>query len=107
MDIELETTRHHVHDHTGITTCEKRHCHLHPGTTGIGILMDNTHYHEIIGRTTYIYDHFHTYCANTGPAISLPGGAHTHYTSFTTSYDSGHHHKITGFVMPVEMERME
>ena len=48
------------------------------------------------------HGHFHTYRARTGPAIELPGGYHTHFASFSTSFDEGHNHQIQGFVMATQ-----
>lgn len=64
----------HVHEHTGLTTCNDGHCHIHPGVTGIPLPYGQSHYHEIAGATTYDDGHYHQYCANTGLAAPLPGG---------------------------------
>jgi hypothetical protein len=98
MDPLLDDNRYHVHDHTGITSCDHQHCHIRPGVTSTPIPRDRTHYHEITGATTYQNRHFHTYRATTSPAIPLPNGYHTHYISFSTSYDAGHRHQIKGFI---------
>ena len=71
---------------------------IRPGVTSTPIPRDRTHYHEITGATTYQNRHFHTYRATTSPAIPLPNGYHTHYISFSTSYDAGHRHQIKGFI---------
>lgn len=94
----------HVHDHTGITSCNDRHCHVHPGVTGPPVPYNNTHYHEIIGQTTYQDGHYHTYRAPTSTAVALPGGYHTHYASFSTSLNDEHRHEITGYVAPLKPE---
>lgn len=89
----------HVHDHTGITSCNDGHCHLHPGVTGTPIYEGRNHYHPLKGATTYVDGHFHIYDTNTSYAIPLPDGYHTHHVSFTTSYDDGHRHQVMGYVM--------
>jgi hypothetical protein len=93
----------HVHDHTGITTCEMGHCHIHPGITSTPLNdgSGRNHFHRIIGGTTYDHGHFHSYDAATGPAIMLPQGFHTHFASFSTSFNEGHSHRIMGFTTPV------
>lgn len=93
---------HHIHDHTGMTSCNDGHCHIHPGVTSLPIMQGESHYHEIIGATTFQDEHYHNYRACTGPAINLIDGYHTHYASFETSYNDGHVHNITGFVIPVK-----
>jgi hypothetical protein len=94
----------HVHEHTGLTTCNDGHCHIHPGVTSIPIQNGASHYHEIIGATTYEDGHHHVYRAYTGLAVSLINGYHTHYTSFKTSYADGHIHNATLYVMVVKPE---
>lgn len=102
-----DSYRRHVHDHTGITSCSREHCHIHPGITSTPIpdMNSRSHYHEIIGGTTYNHGHFHTYRARTGPAITLPNGYHTHFARFSTSFNEGHSHEIEGFVMPTRHEQ--
>ncbi|MCL6612965.1 MAG: YmaF family protein [Peptococcaceae bacterium] len=95
----------HLHDHTGLTTCQDGHCHIHPGVTSIPIRQEGTHIHEIIGATTYVDGHYHTYRTFTGPAVHLPGGFHTHYVSFTTSFVDGHVHNVMGYVMATPSEK--
>lgn len=95
---EHEPARLHVHDHSGLTSCSREHCHLHPGVTSPPIYHGRSHYHEIYGATTFDHNHHHVYRAVTGPAIELPHGYHTHFVSFKTSFNLGHEHKITGFV---------
>ena len=92
----------HVHEHTGLTTCNDGHCHIHPGVTSIPIQHGSSHYHEIVGATTYQDGHFHVYRTNTGLATPLPGGYHTHYASFKTSLADGHIHKAVLYVMAVQ-----
>lgn len=94
---EYET--YHVHDHTGLTTCNNGHCHIHPGVTSIPIPYGDSHIHQITGATTYEHGHFHTYNAYTGPEIELPNGFHTHYVSFDTNVALAHTHNVTGYVM--------
>jgi hypothetical protein len=96
----------HVHDHTGLTTCNDGHCHIHPGVTSIPIQHGSSHYHEIVGATTYQDGHYHVYRTNTGLATPLPGGYHTHYASFTTSIADGHIHNATLYIMAIK-ERMK
>lgn len=94
----------HVHDHSGLTSCSREHCHLHPGVTSPPIYCDGSHYHEIWGATSYDRGHHHVYYAVTGPAIPLPHGYHTHYTVFKTSFDLDHEHQVAGFVQGVKEE---
>ncbi|MDD3654128.1 MAG: YmaF family protein [Desulfotomaculaceae bacterium] len=94
----------HVHDHTGLTTCNDGHCHMHPGVTSIPIPYGSSHYHEITGATTYDDGHFHAYCATTGVAVPLPEGFHTHYICFNTSVADGHTHVIMEYVKAVKTE---
>lgn len=94
----------HVHDHTGLTTCQDGHCHIHPGVTSIPIPQGNTHIHEIVGATTYQDGHHHVYRAYTEPAVYLPNGFHTHFTAFTTSFADGHTHDVMGYVMASKSE---
>lgn len=96
-----EQARLHVHDHTGITSCDMGHCHIHPGVTGPPIPTGSGgHYHQIIGQTTYDLCHYHVYNACTGNEIMLPDGQHTHFISFQTSFNFGHSHNIVGYVKP-------
>ncbi len=95
-----EQARMHVHDHTGITSCNEGHCHMHPGVTGPPIPAGSSHYHEIIGATTYDHGHYHVYKACTELAVHLPDGQHTHFACFRTSFNFGHDHMITGYVKP-------
>ncbi len=92
----------HVHEHTGLTTCNDGHCHIHPGVTSIPIQHGTSHYHEIVGATTYQDGHFHVYRTNTGLAAPLSGGYHTHYASFATSFVDGHIHNAALYVMAVQ-----
>jgi hypothetical protein len=92
----------HVHEHTGLTTCNDGHCHIHPGVTSIQIQHGTSHYHEIVGATTYQDGHFHVYRTNTGLAAPLSGGYHTHYASFATSFVDGHIHNAALYVMAVQ-----
>jgi hypothetical protein len=92
----------HVHDHTGITSCNDGHCHVHPGVTGPAIPYGENHYHEIIGATTYQDGHYHSYNAITSLAVTLPGGYHTHFGDFETTFDDGHRHMIKGYVESVK-----
>ncbi len=88
----------HVHDHTGITSCNQGHCHIHPGVSGPPIPNGASHCHQIIGQTTFNHGYYHVYNAYTGLAIMLPNGQHTHYVSFRTSCNFGHDHMIEGYV---------
>lgn len=90
--------RQHVHVHNGLTTCDEGHCHLHPGVSGPPVFRGNTHYHRIYGMTSYDRGHFHFYDGWSGPAVVLPNGEHTHFVAFSTSFNEGHQHRITGFV---------
>ena len=97
-------THGHVHDHTGITSCNDRHCHIHPGVTSPPIAAGQSHYHQIVGATTYQDGHYHTYSARTETAVALPNGSHTHHFLFRTSFEDGHTHNISGWVMAVKPE---
>ncbi|MTI79662.1 MAG: hypothetical protein FH758_02095 [Firmicutes bacterium] len=91
----------HVHDHTGITSCNDKHCHVHPGVTGPAMPCGDSHYHKIVGATTFRDNHYHEYNAKTSPAVQLPGGYHTHYGEFKTTYVDGHIHNIKGYIQAV------
>ncbi|TYO96936.1 YmaF family protein [Desulfallas thermosapovorans] len=93
-----DMARMHVHEHTGLTSCNEGHCHIHPGVTGPPIPDGSSHYHQIIGQTTYDRGHYHVYNACSGPAVMLPCGQHTHFASFRTSFNLGHDHMIEGYV---------
>ncbi|OPX90213.1 MAG: YmaF family protein [Pelotomaculum sp. PtaB.Bin104] len=97
----------HVHDYSGLTTCNDGHCHNHPGVTSIPIPYGSSHYHQIVGATTYDDGHFHVYCAATGVAVPLPDGYHTHFTSFTTSVADGHTHGVMEYVKAIKPEEEE
>ncbi|HBV95569.1 MAG TPA: hypothetical protein DEF36_00760 [Desulfotomaculum sp.] len=97
----------HVHDYTGITTCNDGHCHIHPGVTSIPISYGGSHIHQIAGATTYQDGHYHMYNAYTSTAVGLPNGYHTHYNSFSTNFVDGHIHNIMGYVMATEEKEKE
>ncbi|NLW07074.1 MAG: hypothetical protein GX039_03700 [Clostridia bacterium] len=90
----------HVHDHSGKTSCDRGHAHLHPGVTGPPIPYDCSHYHNLCGITTFDFGHTHAYNAMTGPAIELPDGMHTHAVQFETNVVEEHSHRVMGFVVP-------
>lgn len=102
-----EQARLHVHEHSGLTTCDKGHSHLHPGVTGPPIQSGASHYHQFFGQTSYDHGHYHIYHAVTGMAIMLPDGQHTHFVSTKTSYNFGHCHGITGYVTPAPDENQQ
>ncbi|AKX94625.1 hypothetical protein MTHERMOG20_09950 [Moorella thermoacetica] len=93
----------HVHDHSGKTSCELGHAHMHPGVTGLPRPVNNSHDHILQGITTFDHGHTHSYYTITGPAIDLPGGMHTHYVYFETNEVDGHRHRVQGFVVPAAM----
>lgn len=100
-----QLARQHVHDHSGITSCDHGHCHMHPGVTGPPIPTgNNNHYHELKGLTTYDHGHHHYYCARTEQAVFLSNGQHTHYVDFRTSFNLDHDHRINGYVQVIEAE---
>jgi len=101
-----EQARLHVHDHTGKTSCDQGHSHMHPGVSGPPIPHGQSHVHEIRGLTTFDSRHHHFYCAYTGPEIELSSGYHTHYASFRTTYNFGHDHQVEGFVQITPEEPM-
>ena len=97
----VDRTTQHVHGHTGVTSCNNGHSHMHPGVSGPPLHLDGNHVHEVSGRTTFDKGHFHFYRARSGPAIPLPGGYHTHMVRVRTSFNEGHDHEILGFLDPV------
>ncbi|WP_422448544.1 YmaF family protein [Thermoanaerobacterium sp. DL9XJH110] len=101
---ETDKTRRHVHSHSGLTSCNDGHCHMHIGITGtpIATTVFRRHYHEIEGITTFSDGHFHYLRTSTRPSVLLPGGYHTHFFSFSTSFNDGHEHRLSGFVEAVK-----
>lgn len=95
----------HVHDHSGKTSCDHEHAHLHPGVTGPPVPKEcsHKHIHNLWGLTTFDYEHTHAYNAMTGPDIDLPEGMHTHWVQFDTNIVKGHKHRVMGFVVPSKM----
>jgi hypothetical protein len=89
----------HVHEHSGLTSCNDRHCHMHPGVTGGPISRGRSHVHPVDGKTTYDDGHTHAYRTMTGLAVPLPNGYHTHCVRFTTMVTDGHQHHVQGYVV--------
>lgn len=100
MTTKLNKKDGHTHGHTGATTCQKGHVHLHPGVTSVPIPTKEGHVHKIWGNTTFDDGHIHYYEAYTGPQITLPNGYHTHYVEIKTTRNDGHTHTIKGFTQP-------
>ncbi len=96
----------HVHDHSGKTSCDEGHSHLHPGVSGPPIPYGQSHIHEVRGLTTFDFRHHHAYFAYTGPEIELSAGYHTHYIYFRTSRNFGHNHQVEVFVQVTPKETM-
>lgn len=88
----------HVHDHSGKTSCDDGHAHLHLGVTGPPRPSRDGHTHLLRGLTTFDDGHTHAYSAESGPAIGLPGGFHTHYFSLATNLVDGHRHRAMGYL---------
>lgn len=95
----------HVHDNTGLTTCNDGHCHIRPGVTSTPISYGGSHIHQVVGATTYQDGHYHSYNAYTSTAVGLPNGFHTHYISFATNFVDGHIHNVMGYVMATKEEK--
>ncbi|MBA4535923.1 hypothetical protein H1Z61_01895 [Bacillus aquiflavi] len=102
MQMSMDTSRVsiHTHGHSGATTCQDGHVHLHPGVTSKAIETERGHVHKISGNTTFDDGHIHYYEAYTSPPIPLPNGYHTHYVEIRTTENDGHIHIIKGFTEP-------
>ncbi|MDD4781530.1 MAG: YmaF family protein [Tissierellia bacterium] len=51
----------------------------------------DNHVHNIVFRTDFYENHFHTFCGKTCPAIRV-GDRHVHFLKDVTSFNDGHRH---------------
>jgi YmaF family len=100
MKEDKEEKKGHTHGHSGATTCQDGHVHLHPGVTSTPIETEEGHIHYMSGNTTFDDGHIHQYETYTSIPIPMPGGYHTHYVEIRTTRDDGHTHVIKGFTEP-------
>lgn len=96
----------HVHSYNGKTSFVNNHDHVFMGVTSSPIEYQDSHIHDLWGITTYDANHMHGYKKETGPAIKLPDGSHTHRFEANTNRVEGHRHLMEGKVNPVEMEKV-
>lgn len=85
----------HVHEFLGSTKIAEKstdpHNHRFAGVTGEAIYCGGSHVHKI-RTTTDFYDHYHSICTTTGPAVDVGNGKHVHLAKDTTTTNDGHAH---------------
>lgn len=87
----------HVHEVQGSLQIAEReedpHNHRFATVSGevIPFGRDN-HVHNIVFRTDFYEEHFHTFRGRTCPAVFVGGGRHVHFLEDETSFNDGHRH---------------
>lgn len=104
----------HVHELTGSTgfVTEENECHNHRFCTVSDEAMEkgNSHVHKVKFRTDFTDGHFHEFCGETGPAISVGNGKHVHFLKAVTEAADGHKHKLQVATLiedPTKFERCD
>lgn len=78
---------------------EEPHNHRFATVTGEAIPVGpNNHVHDVMFRTDFFNDHFHTFVGRTGGAIPV-GNRHVHFINSMTSVNDGHRHAFEAATM--------
>ena len=108
---EYECEQTHVHEFEGSTKlaeeCSERHNHRFAGVSGEIVKIPGGHVHKVYTRTDF-FDHFHTICRLTCPAIYVEceeeddhnkscnwkEKKHVHFVKGMTTCEDGHKHEF-------------